>query len=375
MNGELHEQWHVMNRIFEKTTNRTWSLSGEGDDGEPFREFPIHSFPFRVGRRTDVSLAIPSPTVSNLHAEIVERDGLLILHDMGSTNGTFLNGKRIAVDAPLNEGDLVQFASVVFRLARQDESDNPETLQGENCDRAMALIQFDRLMSERAVVPFFQPIVRSEDEQIIGYEVLGRSHLFGLKNSCVMFEAASQLNLETELSRVCRWIGVEAGTHFDTPGRLFVNTHPNETNDMDVLQLSMSELREEFPDPPLTLEIHESTVTSAKVMRELKAALDDLEIELAYDDFGSGQARLVELVEVPPHVLKFDLALIRDIDRAPAQRQRMLASLVRMVQELGVQPLAEGMETEGEAKTCVELGFQLNQGFYYGVPAPVEDLR
>jgi EAL domain-containing protein (putative c-di-GMP-specific phosphodiesterase class I) len=145
-------------------------------------------------------------------------------------------------------------------------------------------------------------------------------------------------------------------------------------SDLDVLQLSLQEIRETFSTLPVTLEIHEAAVTSPKLMHELRSTLDDLGYLLAYDDFGSGQARLIELIEVPPHVLKFDLALTRDIDHAPAHRQRMLASLVQMACDLGIQPLAEGMETRGEAETCLQLGFELSQGFFYGEPVPVEDL-
>lgn len=363
-----------MTTISDQTTDTMWLLSGQVAEGEPVREIPINAYPFRVGRRSDASFRIPSPTVSNLHAEIVERGDRLMLRDLGSTNGTFVNGQRIPVEAFLHEGDLIQFANVVFRLKRPDTPDGSETLQGENCDRAMALIQFDRLMTERAVIPYFQPIVRSVDREVVGYEVLGRSHLFGLKTPYVMFQAAAQLNLEAELSRLCRWVGLESGTQLKNPHHLYLNTHPSEMAELDVLQLSLQELREAFADLPFTLEVHEASVTSPDVMHELKAALDDLGIRLAYDDFGSGQARLVELVEVPPHVLKFDLALTRDIDKAPAQRQKMLASLVRMVREMGILALAEGMETEGEAKTCVELGFDLNQGFFYAEPMPIDEI-
>ncbi len=358
----------------ETTAQSMWLLSGQVDDGEPVRDIPVNTLPFRVGRRSDVSFRIPSPTVSNLHAEIVEHNGQLILVDLGSTNGSFVNGHRVVDEVALHEGDLVQFANVVFRLKRQDALNGSETLQGENCDRAMALIQFDRLMTERAVIPFFQPIVRSKTGQNVGYEVLGRSHLFGLKTPCVMFQAASQLNLEAELSRLCRRVGLEASAQLPNPKRLYLNTHPTEMTDLDVLQLSLQEIREAFPALPVTLEIHEAAVTSPKLMRELRATLDDLGYLLAYDDFGAGQARLIELIEVPPHVLKFDLALTRDIDRAPVQRQRMLGSLVRMACDLGIQTLAEGMETRGEAQTCIQLGFDLSQGFFYGEPAPVEEL-
>jgi EAL domain-containing protein (putative c-di-GMP-specific phosphodiesterase class I) len=94
-----------------------------------------------------------------------------------------------------------------------------------------------------------------------------------------------------------------------------------------------------------------------------------MKIGLAYDDFGAGQARLVELVEVPPDYLKFDMKLVQKIASASLERQRMLASLVKMVHELGVAPLAEGIEEAGDHEVCRQMGFKLAQGFYYGYPS------
>ncbi len=48
----------------------------------------------------------------------------------------------------------------------------------------------------------------------------------------------------------------------------------------------------------------------------------------------------------------------------------MIASLVKMVRDLGIVALAEGVETAAESATCRELGFELAQGFYHGKPAP-----
>ncbi len=76
-------------------------------------------------------------------------------------------------------------------------------------------------------------------------------------------------------------------------------------------------------------------------------------------------------MEAPPDYLKFDMSMIRRIDQAPTERQRMLGSLVKMVRELGIAPLAEGIETAAEASTCRELGFSTAQGFYFGAPAPL----
>ena len=95
-----------------------------------------------------------------------------------------------------------------------------------------------------------------------------------------------------------------------------------------------------------------------------------MNIQIAYDDFGAGQNRLAELCNAAPDVLKFDMGLIRDIDKAPPERIKVLGSLVRIVLDLGVKPLAEGIENEAEAKVCKELGFTMAQGYYFGRPAP-----
>ena len=87
---------------------------------------------------------------------------------------------------------------------------------------------------------------------------------------------------------------------------------------------------------------------------------------LAYDDFGAGQARLKELFEVPPDVLKFDLKFVHGIAFSPPQHRATIQSLIRIVRDLNVVPLAEGVETTEEAVVCQELGFELAQGYLFG---------
>ena len=149
----------------------------------------------------------------------------------------------------------------------------------------------------------------------------------------------------------------------------FVNTHPAEMSEPGLAE-SLRTVREVHRSQPLTLEIHESAVSDLQSMNSLKNVLEELDIQLAYDDFGSGQARLVELIEIRPDYLKFDISLVHNIDGASAQHQQMVASLVRMVRDLGVVPLAEGIETEEEYEVCREIGFELAQGYYFGRPAP-----
>ena len=193
--------------------------------------------------------------------------------------------------------------------------------------------------------------------------------MFGLETSAALFGAAAKLNLEVELSQMLRWEGIREGMTLPSPSRIYVNTHPLELG-KDGLLNSMALVREMTSELPITLEIHESAITSSEEMFELRSRLRDLNIQIAYDDFGAGQNRLAELCNAAPDVLKFDMGLIRDIDKAPPERIKVLGSLVRIVLDLGVIPLAEGIENEQEAKVCQELGFALAQGYYFGRPAP-----
>jgi EAL domain-containing protein (putative c-di-GMP-specific phosphodiesterase class I) len=350
--------------------NRTaWHLCGQLADDQPVRRFRVDASRFIIGRKPEASLCIPSATVSREHAELTIVERGLLLRDLGSTNGSYVNGVRLTEPCTVGHGDLLQFGQVVFRVIQQNTESGPQTIQDDSCDRALALIQFDQLMSQRAVSPHFQPIVSMGDRSVLGYEVLARSRFFGLKDPHSMFAAARVLNLEGELSRIFREEGIRNGQVLPEEHTLFVNTHPAEIDDLELLIFSLSELRELEPRRPLVLEIHEAAVTVGDEMRRLRAALTELRIGLAYDDFGAGQARLVELVDVPPDYLKFDMKLVQHLESASADRQRMLASLVKMVHDLGITPLAEGIETEGDHDICREIGFTCAQGFLYGHPA------
>lgn len=346
----------------------TWLLSGQLADDQPMRHVRVGASRFTVGRKPEASLSIPSPTVSRDHAELTIVERGMLLRDLGSTNGTFVNGVRIQQPCTVKHGDLLQFGQVVFRVVQQCAESGPQTIQDDSCDRALALIQFDQLMNQRAVTPHFQPIVSMTGQQVLGYEVLARSRFFGLKDPRSMFAAAKVLDLESELSRILRDEGVRSGHILPQEHALFVNTHPAEMDDLDLLVFSLGEMRNLAPDRPLVLEIHEAAVTCGEQMRRLRLALNELRIGLAYDDFGAGQARLVELVDVPPDYLKFDMSLVQNLASSSMERQRMLASLVQMVRDLGIAPLAEGIELSGDHEVCRQMGFQFGQGFFYGYP-------
>lgn len=355
-------------------TEDVWFLSGPTQPGESVLHAHIDGNPYIVGRKTGVSMKLQFRTVSGNHAALWVESGALYLRDLGSTNGTYINGNRIEEGEThtVCEEDLIHFAEAPFRVRRQSPTGMTNGTIAENvCDQALALVQFDRLMSERLVKPHFQVIVDVAGSKGIGFEILGRGSVFGLESVGAMFQAAEQLNLEVELSRLLRWEGIRVGRDLPDHPSLFVNTHPREMEDIAGLIDSLVKVREMTGGTDLVLEIHESSVTNPKSMASLHSAMRDLDIRLAYDDFGSGQARLAELIEARPDYVKFDISLIRGIDRASDERRRMLETLVQMVRDLEIAALAEGIETPEEALVCRELGFDLAQGYYYGRPSPV----
>ena len=331
------------------TTTLNWNLVGKFDGSSEPRAVRIHVVPFQIGRKEGLAMTLPSRGVSKLHAELFEQNGYLWIRDLGSTNGTFVNGRRIVDPCCLYAQDMIQIADVVFRLQSAPGETCSHTVGQESTETALLLLQLDRLMSDHAVVPFFQPIVNIADQSVAGFEVLGRSRLFGLNTPAAMFKAAAQLDLESQLSRVLRDVGGAKGATLPGDPLLFLNTHPKEVGNADLLT-SISELRKKFPAQRFVLEIHEAVVTEPDSVKDLVSLLRDLNIGLAYDDFGAGQARLLELAEHPPDYLKFDIKLVHEIHAAPASRQHLLKSLVDMVRSMQIVPLAEGVECEAHRR-------------------------
>jgi hypothetical protein len=78
---------------------------------------PGTGHPLRIGRDPANGLRLTHETVSRVHAELRRQGGMWVLRDLGSTNGTTVNGRRVVGAAVVREGDQVSFGRMAFRLS------------------------------------------------------------------------------------------------------------------------------------------------------------------------------------------------------------------------------------------------------------------
>ncbi len=305
-----------------------WFLCGCLAPGESLVRVPICSESFILGRRPGLDLTLGSSRVSGKHAEILVIGGNLFIRDLSSKNGTFVNRRRVSHLTPISPGDHIELADLEFRVEYQPSQTaacssagsysetNPEL---EAMESAWMFTQLDELILNRAVTPYYQVIVREEDRSAMGYEALARSNVAGMENPASMFQAAEFVNREVELSLVCRVQAVGIGRLLAKGSQIFLNTHPSESLQIDVLP-SVRKLRDMAPEHKLVVEVHERAIDDLKTVRRFIAELKEIGVGIAYDDFGAGRSRLLELIQAPPDYLKFDVSLIRNIHHAPDQQ-------------------------------------------------------
>lgn len=358
-------------------TNRYYLEGFLGDTRHAFR-YELTKFPVIIGRHKDCELQLNIDRVSRQHAKIELINNQLVLIDLGSTNGTFVNHQLINAPMVIEPGYVLHFGGHEFRLM----ADEAETRFAKEAATQFGFKhlshqfpihthEFFDLLRAKQVLGFKQLITRA-DGSPYAYELLGRgSHPALSESPAVLFNLAESLDSAVALSQLFRLRCFEDASSAKLTCPLFFNTHPEESRNFDILLANLQGLRKRFPELKLVFEVHEAAITNLDAMAEVRRELKKLNIALAYDDFGAGQARLLELIEVPPDYLKFDIALVRNIDHAESPRYLLLATLNTMIKRFGIRTLAEGVETQACADLCRNIGIDFIQGFLYGRPEPI----
>lgn len=214
----------------------------------------------------------------------------------------------------------------------------------------------------------FQPIVHAANRARFGYEALLRTDDRALPHPGAILDAAERLERVPALGRAVRAnVARVVAAAPAARGMIFVNLH--------LLDLSDKQLTSPFA--PLSkiasricLEITERTSLAGEGdLRYRVAELRELGFRIAIDDLGGGHARMGTFSPLDTDFVKLDMTLVRDIEKHP-MKQRLIRSLAGLCHEQGTQVIAEGVETEEEAKVLVELGCDLLQGYLIARPGP-----
>lgn len=223
--------------------------------------------------------------------------------------------------------------------------------------------QFDRALGGLWMA--FQPIVSWSQKSVVAFEALMRTTDPVLHVPTAILNAAEALGEVHTLGRKTRgMIAQILENHRDLPG-VFINLH--------VLDL----LDEELYDPgnrlvPFAAKIH-FEITERMAIEKIHdtpariGRLRKLGYKIAVDDLGEGYSGLNSFAALEPDAVKLDMSLIRGIDRVPTKR-RMVQVLANLCRELGTPLVAEGVETEAECASLVELGADWLQGFLFARP-------
>lgn len=213
----------------------------------------------------------------------------------------------------------------------------------------------------------FQPIVRVTSGEIVSFEALVRG-LDGEPASQVLGRVRPfdryQLDLQLRIEAI-RLASMLAG-----PCHLSLNLMPRSLGlSPEAISATLAMAADcGIPPDHLTLEITENEIIDdLREFSERINACRESGVRLAIDDFGAGYAGLNLLAEFQPDAVKLDMTLVRGIEsRGP--RQAIVRGIHRTCLDLGIDVVAEGVETEAEYWWFREEGIELFQGFLFARP-------
>jgi EAL domain-containing protein (putative c-di-GMP-specific phosphodiesterase class I) len=177
------------------------------------------------------------------------------------------------------------------------------------------------------------------------------------------------------LGEACRqmrqWQGLLAAGE---PLTISVNLSAKQFMQIDLLDQIQELLRQTSLDPrSLKLEITESAVmedieTATRTLERLRA----LGVELSIDDFGTGYSSLSYLQRFPVSTLKIDRSFVSRMTESDGTAE-IVRTIMKLAQNLGMDVVAEGVETEGQRARLAALECEFGQGYYFAKPLDTDD--
>jgi EAL domain-containing protein (putative c-di-GMP-specific phosphodiesterase class I) len=235
-----------------------------------------------------------------------------------------------------------------------------------------------RIIVREEIDVLFQPIVSLRDFSIFGFEALAAAlGGSGIEGAEMLFALAEEANLSTQLDRVCRRRALANAQRWLGEARLFLNTDPRTVEEIGTREDALFHLFQNGAVAPerVVLEITErSAIGNPAVLEATLNRFRDHGIGVAVDDAGAGYASLNTIARLRPDFLKFDMALVRDIDKDRV-KQELLATVQELGRRVNARIIAEGIETRAELETLTRAGVEFGQGYLISKPKPSKEIE
>jgi diguanylate cyclase (GGDEF)-like protein len=232
--------------------------------------------------------------------------------------------------------------------------------------------ELEYILEQGNISTVYQPIVSLIDTTIIGYEVLSRGPAGSpLQSPDKLFETARNHNKTWELELLCRIKGIERAVNLDKNKYLFINVDPHIFKDENFKKGFTKEFLQKHNMSPEAIIFEITEKTCIEDYKSFKAALNNYieqGYKIAIDDTGSGYSGLKMLTEAKPHYIKIDMDLIRNINE-DSFKQSLIECFVKLSEVTNMKLIAEGIETEAELTTLINLGVYAGQGYFISRPA------
>ncbi len=290
---------------------------------------------------------------------------------------------------PLDDGDvegLLRNADIAMYRAKERGGNTCEFYAADMTAKAQARLALEnalrRALERSEFLLHYQPVVDLKSGRIAGIEALvrWRHPERGLVPPAEFVPVAEETGL---IARLGEWVLREACEQCrrcehgadGTPPRLAVNVSPRQFQQGSLLKTVTRALEDTGFDPRrLDLEITETLLMqNAESVLAAMRELGQLGVRFSVDDFGTGYSSLAYLKHLPIGHVKIDRSFVRDIP-ADTNDAAIVTAILSMAHSLGIQVIAEGVETEAQFEFLRARGCDAIQGFYFSPPLPAEEL-
>jgi diguanylate cyclase (GGDEF)-like protein len=262
---------------------------------------------------------------------------------------------------------LLRAVDVALRVAKRTGGQQLSVYAGESFSEqgpGGAREAIERLIDGEGLSMAVQPMVSMPRGTTHAYEALARFHTRGTSSPLHWFALADEFGVRDRLELACLRAALELlgvrpeGTllSVNLSGSLLLDSR---THALLAVQPGLEGLILELTENSL---LENTAGTHAEISRLLAAG-----VQFAVDDMGAGYSGLRQITTVRPTYLKLDRSLISGIDTDP-DRGALVSAMLGYARQTGGQLVAEGVETEAELETLIQLGVELVQGFYLARP-------